>query len=98
MVQVNWLKSARDDLKDIYEYISLDSKRYARLQIEKIQKSVEFLKISPELGRKVPEFSDKDIREIIEGNYRIIYLIFDSKTIDILLVHHSSRDLSPRVL
>jgi toxin ParE1/3/4 len=97
MVQVNWLKSARDDLKDIYEYISLDSKRYARLQIEKIQKSVELLKNSPEIGRKIPEFFELDIREIIEGNYRIIYRILDGNTIDILLVHHSARDLSSRI-
>ena len=32
MVRVKWLKSAKDDLRDIYEYISLDSKRYAKHQ------------------------------------------------------------------
>ena len=34
MVRVKWLKSAKDDLRDIYEYISLDSKRYAKHQVE----------------------------------------------------------------
>jgi plasmid stabilization system protein ParE len=30
MVEIRWLEEARDDLKDIYDYISRDSKRYAK--------------------------------------------------------------------
>jgi Plasmid stabilisation system protein. len=41
----------------------------------------------PEMGRK-----DK-FREIIYGNYRIIYNIADSHTVNILTVHHSSKRL-----
>ena len=37
MVRIKWLKSAKLDLKDIYDYISHDSMRYAQLQIVKIQ-------------------------------------------------------------
>ena len=37
MVRIKWLKSAKDDMKEIYDYIALDSKRYARLQVEKIR-------------------------------------------------------------
>ena len=36
MVEIRWLEKARDDLRDIYDYISLDSERYAKHQIEKI--------------------------------------------------------------
>ncbi len=36
MVQIKWLKSANTDLKEIYDFISLDSKRYAKHQVEKI--------------------------------------------------------------
>ncbi|HCT54093.1 MAG TPA: type II toxin-antitoxin system RelE/ParE family toxin, partial [Balneola sp.] len=36
MVQIRWLKDAKEDLKEVFEYIALDSKRYAQLQIEKI--------------------------------------------------------------
>lgn len=48
----------------------------------------------PRLGRKVLEYDAKDIREVIEGNYRIIYRIMP-KQIDILAVIHGSR-LLPR--
>lgn len=42
MVRVKWLKSAKDDLKEIYEYISLDSKRYAKHQVEKSKPKQKF--------------------------------------------------------
>jgi len=38
----------------------------------------------------------QNIRELIEGNYRIIYLIINDERIDILTVHHSARDLTRR--
>jgi mRNA-degrading endonuclease RelE of RelBE toxin-antitoxin system len=40
----------------------------------------------------VPEVEDKTIRELILGNYRIIYKIYPSR-IDVLTVHHSERPI-----
>lgn len=45
----------------------------------------------PHSGRIVPELSQKNIREIIKGNYRIIYSLKDDFTIIILTIHHSAR-------
>ncbi len=36
MVEIRWLTEARKDLREIYDYISRDSERYARLQVDKI--------------------------------------------------------------
>ncbi len=46
----------------------------------------------PELGRIVPERDNESIRELIEGNYRIIYF-FDKviDTIEIITVHHAAQ-------
>jgi len=44
----------------------------------------------------VPELTESDFRELIEGNYRIIYKVLNDKHVDILTVHHSARDLSRR--
>ena len=98
MVRVKWLKSAKDDLRDIYEYISLDSKRYAKHQVEKIQAKTEILKLGKVLGKKVSESHDETIREIFEGDYRIIYRIVSIEEIHILLIHHGARDLNKRIL
>jgi len=81
------------DLKDIYDYISRDSKRYAQLQIVKIQTKTEMIKSNIYIGKIVDEKKDENIREIIEGNYRIIYRIISENEVHILMVHHSARDL-----
>ena len=92
MVKLIWTEFAIDDLRSIHEYISKDSKRYADRFIEKIFKRVEQLEALPKYGRIVPEFNNSKIRELIEGNYRIIYRIVDSG-ISIIRVHHSARQL-----
>lgn len=97
MVQIKWLKDAELDLKEIYEYISIDSKRYARFQVEKIKLSTEIIKNQPQIGKVVEEAEQPNIRELVEGNYRIIYRIVDIKTIHILLIHHGARDLFRRI-
>ena len=96
MVRINWTFQARDDLRNIADYISNDSKRYARLQVVRLKNKTHLLKSHIRIGRIVPEINIENIRELIEGNYRIIYKIVSEKRIDILTVHHSARDLSKR--
>lgn len=97
MVQIKWLKSAKIDLKEIYDFISLDSKRYAKHQVEKIQSKTEILKTGIIIGKKVSEIDNEKVREILEGNYRIIYRIISKNEIHILLVHHGAKDLLKRI-
>ena len=96
MVRINWTFQAKNDLKDIADYISKDSKLYARRQVLKIRNRTIILKSQYYSGRMVPEIQDENIREIIEGNYRIIYRLVNENRIDILTIHHSSRDLGKR--
>jgi addiction module RelE/StbE family toxin len=96
MVRINWTLQAKDDLKNIADYISKDSVIYAKRQVIKIRKRTEILKTQIRIGKIVPEIEDPDIRELIEGNYRIIYKIIAKNRIDILTVHHSARDLTKR--
>ena len=39
----------------------------------------------------IPELNDESFRELIRGNYRIVYKIVDQYRIDVLTVHRSSR-------
>ena len=96
MVQIKWLKEARDDLKEIYDYISKDSERYAERQIERIQERTFILREQIRSGKRVDELFNNDVRELIEGRYRIIYRIVNEQLVHILMIHHSSRDLSKR--
>ncbi|MCC5930143.1 MAG: type II toxin-antitoxin system RelE/ParE family toxin [Cyclobacteriaceae bacterium] len=77
------------------EYIAKDSPKYADLTVDRIFAKTEKLKDYPEIGRNVPEINNTKIRELIEGNYRLIYEIKDPDKIEILTIHHSSRLLKP---
>jgi len=96
MVQINWTKQSVEDLKDILDYISKESVKYARFQVIKIRHRLKILYTYSYAGKIVSELKNENIRELIEGNYRIIYRIVSENRIDILTVHHSSRDLSKR--
>ena len=98
MVRVNWTFLAKDDLKSIFEYISKDSKLYAKHQILRIRNRTQLLTHQVLVGKIVPELNQKEIRELIEGNYRIIYKVVSKNRVDVLTVHHASRDLLRRGL
>ena len=97
MVEVQWLIEAQEDLREIYDYISKDSERYASRQIEKIYDRVYDIRRHIRSGKIVEEVSDDTIREVNEGRYRIIYRIIDENLIHVLLIHHSSRELQKRI-
>jgi plasmid stabilization system protein ParE len=73
--QVVWTRKALADLRGIKDYISQDSTRYAHLQIERIRSAASHLGRFPHLGRALPEFPDEPWREILTGNYRVIYRV-----------------------
>ena len=94
MVKISWTARSRKDLQEIGEYIAKDSVDYARLTLEKLIDTAKLIERNSLIGRIVPEIKQKEIREIITGNYRIIYLLKDKNKAYILTVHHSSRLLS----
>lgn len=76
--------------EEITEFISQNSPLYAPAFVQKIISSVERLADFPLSGRIVPEFNNKDIREIIFHNYRIVYRLKDNK-VEIALVTHGAK-------
>ena len=90
MVVVYWSDLAVNDLKSIHSYIKENSKFYADQQIQKIIRRTDQLEHFPESGRIVREFSIAQIRELIEGSYRIVYYL-DLDLVFILRVHHSAQ-------
>jgi len=73
-------KFAEDDLKEILDYFIDKSPDYIPKLVKRIEVRLEELKSFPEKGRIVPELEKKsiiDYRELIEGNYRIIYHVKD---------------------
>lgn len=91
MVTIVWTEIALEDLREIFDFIAEDSIRYATITSNRIYNRVQIISSNVHIGRIVPEFNDPVIREIIEGNYRIIYRVRNSKQADILRIYHSAR-------
>jgi len=62
--------------------------------VSKIKNRTKVLKTQINVGRIVSEINKEHIRELIGGNYRIIYKIIFVNQVDILTIHYSSRDLT----
>jgi toxin ParE1/3/4 len=91
-VKVIWTQNAVAHLEAIRNYIAQDSDRYAAAMIDRLTSRSRQLSIHPQSGGVVIEYDRPDVREVIEGSYRIIYRL-NSDRIDVLAVIHSARRL-----
>ncbi len=60
--------------------------------VDRLTRRSQQIENSPLSGRCVPEYDIDQIREVIEGSYRIIYHL-TSNHIDIIAVIHSARNI-----
>jgi plasmid stabilization system protein ParE len=77
---------------EIADYIAQDKPSAAEKWINTVFSKVEQLRSSPEIGRILPELNNTHFREIIYGNYRIIYRI-EKKQISVLTIRHGRQIL-----
>ena len=91
-MRIIWSPLAIDRASDIANYIAKDKASAAEKWINTVFSKVEQLSSSPEIGRIIPEINDSRFRELIYGNYRIIYRIEDNQ-ISILTIRHGKQIL-----
>lgn len=90
--QVALSPSARNDLRDIVRYISLDSPDRAVTFGFFLVSHTKSLSDFPKLGRIVPEFNLPELREIVVRSYRVIYRVDETKRrVDIVRFWHGAR-------
>ncbi len=90
MNKIIWAEAAVVDLDNIHHYIAQDSLFYANTFCFDILQAIDRLEKFPKLGRKVPEFNEDKILEIIVNDYRVIYEIHMFR-IEILTIIHGAR-------
>jgi len=90
MAQIRWTHQAAIDLEAIVKFIANDSENYARLMAIDVIKAVERLEAFPNIGRIVPEANNPELREVLAGNYRIIYRNKNDR-VEILTIFHCAR-------
>ena len=89
---VIWAAPAKTDLRIIHDFITSDSKYYAKKVVWDIVEKTSILEKYPRVGRKVPEIDDENIREIFMYSYRILYEI--KSDIVYVIGIHGKRDFT----
>jgi addiction module RelE/StbE family toxin len=92
VARVAWSPQAIRDLESIGAHIARDSPAIAQAFVDRIVRAVARLSDFPMSGRMVPEFRRADIREVLFGHYRIVYLL-DEHVATIVTIFHGSRRL-----
>jgi toxin ParE1/3/4 len=86
-MRVDWTRTALSDLDAIHTFIAADSPHYALAVIERLTTRCTQIAAFPYSGEMVPEYQREDIREVIEYSYRMIYLVGESVTWVLAVVH-----------
>jgi plasmid stabilization system protein ParE len=90
MMKLVWSPLALQRVSEIAFYIARDDPDAADRWVVSVFERVEQVRDFARSGRRVPEVGRVDIRELLYGNYRIIYRI-EPKRIAILTVRHGSQ-------
>ena len=91
-MKVHWTDTAEAHVDAIHAYIAQDSPEYAKRMVDRLTRRSQQIANFPFSGRRVPEYDIDQIREVIEGPYRIIYHIKPDQ-IDVLAVIHGAMDV-----
>ena len=91
-MKIIWSPLALERVNEIADYIAEDDAKTARRFLIDIFGAAERLESFPNSGRVVPEVKRPNVREIIFGNYRVIYRV-ERKRVSILTVRHGKQRL-----
>jgi plasmid stabilization system protein ParE len=90
-ISLTFAESAVLDLEDILEYFTEENAvETGRKMVARIIEKTEKLRDYPDVGRVVPEYNMKHLREIIHSPFRIVY-VRDRKRVRIVRVWRSER-------
>jgi toxin ParE1/3/4 len=90
VAEVRWTARALADLDAICGLIARDSPSFAALFAARMFRAADRLADFPYMGRVVPERGREELRELIVGNYRLIYHVSDD-LVHMVTVHHGAR-------
>jgi addiction module RelE/StbE family toxin len=84
---VIWTPRAHADLKAIHDHIAKDAPQNAKKITREMVQKAHLLMEVPQIGRKLPEVNDDDLREISLHPWRIIYHLRQGKIFVVTVVH-----------
>lgn len=98
MAKISWTLEAERWLSDIHGYIAADNPDAAVRVIAGIYEKAKLLVQFPEIGYRYDKHQDDEVRILLYGHYRIVYLVRPDRDIDILGVFHGALDMQRYLL
>ncbi|MEE9312047.1 MAG: type II toxin-antitoxin system RelE/ParE family toxin [Planctomycetota bacterium] len=87
---VVWGEKALSEFVEITEYIAEDNRSASLTMLRKFKEVAKRIGTFPLSGRLVPEYNNDNVREVIVGNYRLLYIVL----MDLEIIH-GARMLGP---
>jgi toxin ParE1/3/4 len=91
-MEVVWTKQSVRQMNKYAGYIAQDNVSAAEKWTMKLFGMTDQLKDMPQSGRIVPEYRDSNLRELIDGDYRLIYRI-KGEIVYIQTIRHTRQNL-----
>jgi plasmid stabilization system protein ParE len=89
-MKVRWTEAAARRIEEIHDFVGKDDPAAARRLAIELVALGDSLRTLPRRGRRVPELPDRELRELILGNYRLVYRVRGS-AVEILTVFEAHR-------
>ncbi len=89
-MKVIWTEQAAERLREIETFVACDDPGAAERLIDKLINRGDALTDHPDRGRRLPELPESGLRELLVGNYRIVYRR-TPKTVEVLTVLEGHR-------
>lgn len=90
-MKVYWTFEARTRLLEIHAYIAEYSQTAAQSVATRLLQRSQRLAIPPLSGRRLPEYPETDLREVLERPFRLIYQVKPDRIEIITIKHYRQR-------
>lgn len=91
-MRIDWTRRASREVEAKAEWLAVHRPGASGPFLKRIREAVAMLRQFPLRGRRLPDFEDEPVREVIVGVYRIIYLPEDERIL-VLTVKHCSEEV-----
>ena len=94
-MRVDWTPRASASFDALVSRLDELSAGAGRRLVDRVTERLSQLEAFPDSGRIVPEFEERLFRELVEGDYRIVYERFPDRVEVIAVVHGSHSLIDP---
>jgi plasmid stabilization system protein ParE len=93
VAEIVWTLEAARWLESIHGHIAKDNASVAHKVVSGIYEKIQLLRKHPRLGQRFESITDREVREVLYGHYRIAYLVKSDLRVEILGIFHGAMEI-----